>query len=123
MLDPFYPFFLYSFHQVQYMPDIPGAQTQFLKAAGKGVVEGDVGFQGADRGHLEELGQVGKDGVDDHWHQEVATGVLLSTKPFHQHCALIANLAKIQHGAFVLHGQHVTSPTNSIYIIRLSLTL
>ena len=81
MLYPFYPFFLYSFHQVQYMPDIPGAQTQLLKAAGKGVVDGDVGFQGADRGHLEELGQVGEDGVEDHRHKEVAAGVLLSTKP------------------------------------------
>ena len=82
MLYPFYPFFLYSFHQVQYMPDIPGAQTQLLKAAGKGIVDGDVGFQGTDRGELEELGQIREDGVEDHWHKEVAARVLLSTKPF-----------------------------------------
>ena len=41
---------------------------------GGGVEEGD----GADRRELRELGQVVEDGVEDHWHQEVATRVLVS---------------------------------------------
>ena len=77
------------------MPDIPGAETQLLKAAGKGVVDGDVGFQGTDRGELEELGQIREDGVEDHWHKEVAARVLLPTKPS-------SSTLRLQQGAFVL---------------------